>query len=95
MSHTNTNPGRQFFICSIDICSFFRWLENKSSTSSPSNFQGVAKFELLINLWESEENRDPLMTFLKETKEYRNHLKVLLKDVKIDRDQLKERLIFT
>ncbi|XP_049375592.1 uncharacterized protein LOC125840658 [Solanum verrucosum] len=70
-----------------------RWLENESSTSSPSNFQGVAKFELLRKLRQSEENRDLLMTFLKKAEEQRNHLKVLLKDVEGDRDQLKERLI--
>ncbi|XP_049378199.1 uncharacterized protein LOC125842978 [Solanum stenotomum] len=68
-------------------------LENESSMSRPSNFQGVAKFEILTKLREFEENRDLLMTFLKEVEEERNHLKVLLKDAEIDRDQLKEMLI--
>ncbi|KAK4716158.1 hypothetical protein R3W88_014496 [Solanum pinnatisectum] len=63
--------------------------------SSLSNFQGVAKFEILKKLRESKENRNLLMTFLKEAEEQMNNFKVLLKDDEIDRDQLKERLILT
>ena len=92
-SHTDTNPGRQFFNCGVEVCSFFRWIENESSTSSPSNFQGIAKFELLTKLRESEENRNLLMTFLKEAQEQQNRLKVLLQDVERDIYQLKEMLI--
>ncbi|KAK4706916.1 hypothetical protein R3W88_033536 [Solanum pinnatisectum] len=91
---SQTSKAKKSYNCHrVGICSFFRWLGHESSTSNPSNFQGVAKFELLKKLRESKENRDLLMTFLKEAEEQRNHLKVLLKDAERDRDQLKERFI--
>jgi len=101
-SHTDTNPGRQFFNCAIGACSFFKWLENDSSTSIPSklspeletsNFQGVTKFQILERLQNSEENRDLLLSLFKEAEEQRDHFKGLLKDTEKDRDQLKQKLI--
>ena len=101
-SHTDTNPNRQFFNCAVGVCSFFKWLENDLSTSSPSklspgpetsNFQGVAKFQLLERLRDSEENKNLLLTLFKEAEEQRDHFKGLLKEIENDRDQLKKRLI--
>ncbi|KAK4728226.1 hypothetical protein R3W88_021214 [Solanum pinnatisectum] len=91
-SHTDTNPGRQFFNCAIGACSFFN-LSKLSPELETSNFQGFTKFQILERLQNSEENRDLLLSLFKEAEEQRIHFKGLLKDTEKDRDQLKQKLI--
>ncbi|PHU05476.1 hypothetical protein BC332_26298 [Capsicum chinense] len=45
-------------------CSYFKWIP---SYSEVSKFQDIAKFEMLKNLRDSEENRDLLMTLYRES----------------------------
>ncbi|KAM3218092.1 hypothetical protein P3L10_022621 [Capsicum annuum] len=100
-SHTDSNPGRLFFNCVVgqynDSCSIFEWLKEDALGSSPSmcNLKGLAKFEVLQELRESDENREILTSLLLEAEGPRDHLKELLKATEQERDQLKEKLIFT
>ncbi|PHT52476.1 hypothetical protein CQW23_06938 [Capsicum baccatum] len=99
-SHTDSNPDRLFYNCVVGQynsgCSFFEWLKEDASGSSPSmcSLKGFAKFEVLQELRKSDENRELRTSLLLEAEGRRNHLKGLLKETEQERDQLKEKLIF-
>ncbi|PHU26751.1 hypothetical protein BC332_05083 [Capsicum chinense] len=92
-SQIDRNPGRKCYSYAVKKdnggCSYFKWIP---SDFEVSKFQGIAKFEILKRLTDSEENRDLLMILDRESEHKIDHLKGLLKNIEIEKDQLKHKL---